>query len=108
MLTYLTDDLAYVLKLWQVPQLKSKSLIVSLVPVDVGKPTVRLSKSPIVEGTCTWENPVYETVKLIKEVKSGRIREKFYYVIVSTVSDTLLHLHSRLQFKISVLKWQFL
>ncbi|XP_042036484.1 flagellar attachment zone protein 1-like [Salvia splendens] len=71
----------------QVPQLKSKSLIVSLVPVDVGKPTVRLSKSPIVEGTCTWENPVYETVKLIKEVKSGRIREKFYYVIVSTGSS---------------------
>ncbi|KAL1531426.1 flagellar attachment zone protein 1-like [Salvia divinorum] len=71
----------------QVPQLKSKGLIISLVPVDVGKPTVRLSKSPIVEGTCTWENPVYETVKLIKEVKSGRIREKFYYVIVSTGSS---------------------
>ncbi|KAG6413961.1 hypothetical protein SASPL_126677 [Salvia splendens] len=71
----------------QVPQLKSKSLMISLVPVDVGKPTVRLSKSPIVEGTCTWENPVYETVKLIKEIKSGRIREKFYYVIVSTGSS---------------------
>ncbi|KAG8381337.1 hypothetical protein BUALT_Bualt06G0111900 [Buddleja alternifolia] len=68
----------------QVPQLKAKSLMISLVPVDVGKPTVRLAKSPILEGICTWENPVYETVKLIKETKTGRIREKFYYVIVST------------------------
>ncbi|KAK4431496.1 hypothetical protein Salat_0911700 [Sesamum alatum] len=71
----------------QVPQLKAKSLMISLVPVDVGKPTVRLAKAPIVEGTCTWENPVYETVKLIKEIKTGRIREKFYYVVVSTGSS---------------------
>lgn len=71
----------------QVPQLKAKSLMISLVPVDVGKPTVRLAKTPIVEGTCTWENPVYETVKLIKETKTGKIREKFYYVIVSTGSS---------------------
>ncbi|KAH6783927.1 hypothetical protein C2S52_008886 [Perilla frutescens var. hirtella] len=71
----------------QVPQLKAKSLMISLVPVDVGKPTVRLPKTPILEGTCNWENPVYETVKLIKETKTGRIREKFYYVIVSTGSS---------------------
>ncbi|KAK6131812.1 hypothetical protein DH2020_034450 [Rehmannia glutinosa] len=71
----------------QVPQLKSKSLMISLVPVDVGKPTVRLPKAPILEGTCTWESPVYETVKLVKEIKTGRIREKFYYVVVSTGSS---------------------
>ncbi|KAL8049676.1 hypothetical protein ABFS82_06G034100 [Erythranthe guttata] len=71
----------------QVPQLKSKSLMISLVPVDVGKPTVKLAKTPILEGTCTWENPVYETVKLVKETKTGRIREKFYYVVVSTGSS---------------------
>ncbi|KAI3458157.1 hypothetical protein Pfo_014820 [Paulownia fortunei] len=71
----------------QVPQVKAKSLMISLVPVDVGKPTVRLAKAPILEGTCTWENPVYETVKLVKETKTGRIREKFYYLIVSTGSS---------------------
>ncbi|PIN17144.1 E3 ubiquitin ligase involved in syntaxin degradation [Handroanthus impetiginosus] len=71
----------------QVPQLKAKSLMISLVPVDVGKPTVRLAKAPILEGTCTWANPIYETVKLIKEIKTGRIREKFYYVVVSTGSS---------------------
>ncbi|GER46662.1 myosin heavy chain-related protein [Striga asiatica] len=71
----------------QVPQLKAKKLMISLVPVDVGKPTVRLAKVPIVEGICTWESPVYETVKLVQEIKTGRIREKFYYVIVSTGSS---------------------
>lgn len=85
---YLTGVSVCVEMIGQVPQLKTKSLMISLVPVDVGKPTVRLSKQPIVEGTCTWENPVYETVKLIKEIKTGRIREKFYYVIVSTVSQS--------------------
>ncbi|EYU25092.1 hypothetical protein MIMGU_mgv1a002379mg [Erythranthe guttata] len=63
--------------------------MISLVPVDVGKPTVKLAKTPILEGTCTWENPVYETVKLVKETKTGRIREKFYYVVVSTEKDAL-------------------
>ncbi|EPS70605.1 hypothetical protein M569_04155, partial [Genlisea aurea] len=71
----------------KVPQLKAKSLMISLIPVDVGKPTLRLPKAPILEGTCTWENPVYETVKLLKEIKTGRIREKFYYVVVSTGSS---------------------
>ncbi|KZV46918.1 Myosin heavy chain-related protein [Dorcoceras hygrometricum] len=71
----------------QVPQMKAKGLMISLVPVDVGKPTVRLPKAPITEGACTWENPVYEAVKLVKEIKTGRIREKFYYLIVSTGSS---------------------
>ncbi|XP_073310869.1 uncharacterized protein [Primulina huaijiensis] len=71
----------------QVPQMKAKGLMISLVPVDVGKPTVSLPKAPIAEGTCTWENPVYEAVKLVKEIKTGRIREKFYYLIVSTGSS---------------------
>lgn len=71
----------------QVPLMKAKGLMISLVPVDVGKPTVRLPKAPIAEGTCTWENPVFEAVKLVKEIKTGRIREKFYYLIVSTGSS---------------------
>ncbi|KAL6509311.1 hypothetical protein OROGR_022621 [Orobanche gracilis] len=71
----------------EVPQLKAKRVMISLVPVDLGKPTVRLSKVPILEGTCTWESPVYETVKLVQETKTGRIRENFYYVVVSTGSS---------------------
>ncbi|CAI9092211.1 OLC1v1027399C1 [Oldenlandia corymbosa var. corymbosa] len=71
----------------QVPKLKAKNLMISLVPADVGKPTARLGKSPIIEGTCSWENPVYETMKLVKETKTGKFKGKFYYFVVSTGSS---------------------
>lgn len=71
----------------QVPKLKKSTLMISLVPEDVGKPTVRLEKAAILDGTCTWENPIYETVKLIRESKTGKLNEKIYHFIVSTGSS---------------------
>ncbi|CAK9159766.1 unnamed protein product [Ilex paraguariensis] len=71
----------------QVPQLRRKTLNISLVPADIGKPTVRLEKAPILEGTCTWEHPIYETVKLIRDTKTGRFKQKIYHFIVSTGSS---------------------
>ena len=59
--------------------------MISLVPDDVGKPTVKLPKTKVQDGTCTWENPVYESVKLVEESKSGKLKEKIYHFIVSTV-----------------------
>lgn len=61
--------------------------MISLVPEDVGKPTVKLEKVPVQDGTCTWENPVYESMKLIREPKTGKINEKLYHFIVSTVRN---------------------
>lgn len=71
----------------QVPPLEATGLMISLIPVGAGKPTARLERAEIVEGTCKWENPVYETVELVQEIKTGRIGEKCYYLIVSTVSS---------------------
>ncbi|KAJ9679372.1 hypothetical protein PVL29_021336 [Vitis rotundifolia] len=71
----------------QVPESRGNLLMISLIPEDVGKPTVRLEKAAVREGTCTWENPIYETVKLIKEKKTGIIHEKIYRFIVSTGSS---------------------
>ncbi|KAG9132819.1 hypothetical protein Leryth_022011 [Lithospermum erythrorhizon] len=71
----------------QVPLLKAKNLMVSLVPADAGKPSVRVGKAKIVEGSCIWENPIYETVKLVREAKTGRFKEKVYYLVVSTGSS---------------------
>ncbi|KAL5727534.1 hypothetical protein ACHQM5_000718 [Ranunculus cassubicifolius] len=71
----------------QVPQLAKDSLTVSLIPYEVGKPTVRLEKCAIREGTCRWENPIFETVKLLQEPKTGKINEKMYQFIVSTGSS---------------------
>ncbi|XP_019427713.1 PREDICTED: putative leucine-rich repeat-containing protein DDB_G0290503 isoform X1 [Lupinus angustifolius] len=71
----------------QVPKMKKSALMVSLVPDDVGKPTVKLEKTSVQDGTCLWENPVFESVKLVRDSKSGKLHEKIYHFIVSTGSS---------------------
>ncbi|XP_010442752.1 PREDICTED: centromere-associated protein E-like [Camelina sativa] len=71
----------------QVPKLKKTALMISLVPDDVGKPTFKLEKAEVKEGICSWENPIYVSVKLIKEPKSGIVREKIYHFVVATGSS---------------------
>ncbi|OVA14076.1 EEIG1/EHBP1 N-terminal domain [Macleaya cordata] len=71
----------------QVPQIGWDTLMVSLIPVDVGKPTVRSEKALVRDGTCRWENPIYEAVKFIQEAKTGKFNEKVYKLIVSSGSS---------------------
>ncbi|XP_028181479.1 uncharacterized protein LOC114368372 [Glycine soja] len=71
----------------QVPNMKKSVLMVALVPDDVGKPTVKLEKVAVQDGTCLWENPIFESVKLAKDTKSGKLQEKIYHFIVSTGSS---------------------
>ncbi|CAN4085922.1 unnamed protein product [Withania somnifera] len=71
----------------QVPQLKAKKLMISLVPADAGKPTVRLGKAAIIQGTCSWENPIYETVKLVRDTKTGKLKQNIYYFAVASGSS---------------------
>ncbi|KAA8522386.1 hypothetical protein F0562_013253 [Nyssa sinensis] len=71
----------------QVPQLIGDALMIAVVPVDVGKPTARLGKAAIRDGSCHWESPVYETVKFVREPKTGKIHERIYHFIVSTGSS---------------------
>ncbi|KAH1139775.1 hypothetical protein GYH30_028914 [Glycine max] len=67
--------------------MKKNAIMVSLVPDDVGKPTVKLEKTAVQDGTCSWENPVFEPVKLVRDSKSGKVHEKIYHFIVSTGSS---------------------
>ncbi|KAK8467492.1 hypothetical protein PHAVU_007G069700 [Phaseolus vulgaris] len=71
----------------QVPKMKKNAIMVSLVPDDVGKTTVKLEKTAVQDGTCSWENPIFEPVKLVRDAKSGKIHEKIYHFIVSTGSS---------------------
>ncbi|KAL4383481.1 hypothetical protein GQ457_15G002140 [Hibiscus cannabinus] len=71
----------------QVPKLKKSGVTVALVPEDVGKPTLRLEKVAAQDGSCLWENPVYETVKMIRENKTGKLSEKIYHFVVSNGSS---------------------
>ncbi|TXG50506.1 hypothetical protein EZV62_023030 [Acer yangbiense] len=71
----------------QVAQLGENALMISVVPGDVGKPTTRLEKAAIQDGCCRWGSPAYETVKFVREPKTGKISEKIYHFIVSTGSS---------------------
>lgn len=59
--------------------------MVSVIPVDVGKPTVKLDKAVVRDGSCRWENSVLETVKFDPEPRTGKIKERLYNFVLSTV-----------------------
>ncbi|GAB2294037.1 hypothetical protein Dimus_028253 [Dionaea muscipula] len=61
-------------------------IMLSVVPADVGQPTARLGKVLVQDGACTWENPIYETVKFIREPRTGNIQDKIYHFILATGS----------------------
>lgn len=61
--------------------------MISIAPADAGKPTIRLGKAAIVEGTCSWENPIYETVKLVRDPNTGKFKQNIYYFAVASVSN---------------------
>ncbi|XP_047160218.1 intracellular protein transport protein USO1 [Vigna umbellata] len=68
----------------QVFQSGMDALVLSIVPGDIGKPTTKLEKAAVRDGTCRWDNPVYETVKFVQESKTGKISDRIYHFLVST------------------------
>ncbi|XP_031125282.1 myosin-7-like [Ipomoea triloba] len=67
-------------------QVTGDALMISVVPADVGKPTLKLEKAVVHNGSCYWENAVYETVKFNRDQKSGKIHERIYNFVVGTGS----------------------
>uniref|UniRef100_A0A1J3E4H0 C2 NT-type domain-containing protein n=1 Tax=Noccaea caerulescens TaxID=107243 RepID=A0A1J3E4H0_NOCCA len=72
----------------QASQFNTEGLTLSLVPGDVGKPTARSEKAVVSNGQCRWEIPVYETVKFLKDAKTGKVNQRIYHLIVSTTGST--------------------
>lgn len=79
--------LFYGLLILQVPSLGWDALMVAVVPLEVGKPTVKSEKASVHGGICRWEKPIYETVRFVQEPKTGKINEKIYHFHVSTVGN---------------------
>ncbi|XP_076956686.1 uncharacterized protein LOC143631962 [Bidens hawaiensis] len=71
----------------QVPKIKGKGLMLALIPADTGKPVAKLKRVPVIDGTCTWEEQVYEMVKLVKDQKTEAYKNKIYYFSVETGSS---------------------
>lgn len=67
----------------QIPQPGWESLVVSLIPLDGGKTTTKSEKAVVVDGACCWDKALFETVRLSKEPKTGKINEKNYRFLVS-------------------------
>ncbi|XP_022980388.1 myosin-11-like [Cucurbita maxima] len=68
----------------QIPEFGGDSLMISVVPGDVGKPTLRLEKATVRGGKCRWENAAYVTVKFDADQKTGKFIEKLLHFRVST------------------------
>ncbi|XP_004146567.1 myosin-9 isoform X2 [Cucumis sativus] len=68
----------------QVSEFGGDSLMISVIPGDVGKSTVKLEKATVRGGKCRWENPAYVTVKFDVDQKTGKFTEKIYHFRVST------------------------
>ncbi|KAL8216148.1 hypothetical protein R6Q57_022985, partial [Mikania cordata] len=60
------------------------ALTIAVIPGDVGKPTTRLEKTKVKDGWCYWDKPHSETVKFIRDQKTGKINEKIYHFVVDT------------------------
>ncbi|CAL0313377.1 unnamed protein product [Lupinus luteus] len=61
-----------------------EALVLSIVPEDIGKPSTRLEEAKVNGGVCSWENPVYENVKLVQEPNTGKFNERVYHFMLST------------------------
>ncbi|AED94646.1 Myosin heavy chain-related protein [Arabidopsis thaliana] len=72
----------------QVTQLKAEGLTISVVPGDVGKSTGKAEKAMVLDGHCRWESPVYETVKFLQDVKTGKVNQRIYHLVMSTTGST--------------------
>lgn len=73
----------------QLEQLDGDTLMISVTPADVGKPTSKLEKTKVREGSCYWEKPLYETVKFSQDAKTGKFLEKIYHFVVAKVNIAL-------------------
>lgn len=69
----------------QVSGIGAEGLIVSVGPVDAGKPPVRSEKASVQDGRCRWETPIYERVTFTRELLTGKINRRTYRFIVSKV-----------------------
>ncbi|KAL8207801.1 hypothetical protein R6Q57_007213 [Mikania cordata] len=71
----------------QLATIVGDALTIALIPGDAGKPTARLEKTKVRDGSCYWEKPHFETVKFTRDQKTGKINEKIYRFVVATGSS---------------------
>ncbi|CAH9128270.1 unnamed protein product [Cuscuta epithymum] len=70
-----------------IPQTGWDKLFVSFIPADSGKTTAKTTKANVRNGTCKWADPIYETTRLLQDVKTKEYDEKLYKLVVAMGSS---------------------
>ncbi|KAJ7006496.1 sporulation-specific protein 15-like [Populus alba x Populus x berolinensis] len=71
----------------QIPQSGWDKLFISFIPADSGKATGKTTKANVRNGTCKWADPIYETTRLLQDVKTKQYDEKLYKLVISMGSS---------------------
>ncbi|KAG9451646.1 hypothetical protein H6P81_011611 [Aristolochia fimbriata] len=71
----------------QIPQPGWDKLFVSFIPVETGKTTAKTTKANVRNGNCKWSDPIYETARLLQDVKTKHFEEKIYKLVVAMGSS---------------------
>ncbi|XP_055834900.1 uncharacterized protein LOC129903389 [Solanum dulcamara] len=70
-----------------IPQTGWDKLFISFSPADSGKTIAKTTKANVRNGTCKWADPIYETTRLLQDVKNKQFDEKLYKLVVSMGSS---------------------
>ncbi|XP_039071458.1 restin homolog isoform X2 [Hibiscus syriacus] len=70
-----------------IPQNGWDKLYISFVPADSGKTTTKTTKANVRNGTCKWADPIYETTRLLQDIKTKQFDEKIYKLVVAMGSS---------------------
>ncbi|CAI8597472.1 unnamed protein product [Vicia faba] len=70
-----------------IPQPGWDKLFISFIPADTGKATSKTTKANVRNGTCKWADPIYETTRLLQDIKTRQYEEKLYKLVVGMGSS---------------------
>ncbi|XP_061365346.1 uncharacterized protein LOC133308691 [Gastrolobium bilobum] len=70
-----------------IPQSGWDKLFISFVPADSGKATAKTTRANVRNGTCKWADPIYETTRLLQDIKTRQYEEKLYKLVVGMGSS---------------------
>ncbi|CAN4116333.1 unnamed protein product [Withania somnifera] len=70
-----------------IPQTGWDKLFISFSPADSGKTIAKTTKANVRNGTCKWADPIYETTRLLQDVKNKQFDEKLYKLVVAMGSS---------------------
>jgi len=80
-MTEMNNHVIYV----QIPQTGWDKLFISFIPADSGKATAKTTKANVRNGTCKWADPIYETTRLLQDIRTKQYDEKPYKLVVAMV-----------------------